>query len=78
MKIKTGLILCGVTALAGYVLYEYGLSLEAKIAVENAAHAMKGSFDKLRKIADSMHVDVVDSTLPNVERTNREWAEIGY
>ena len=77
MKFKTSLILCGATALAGYMLYEYGLSLEAKNAVENAARSLKGSFDQLRRIVESMHVDVADSTLPNVERTNNESAKIG-
>ena len=79
MKVKSALLSAGLFALAGYLFYQYGLSEEAKYAVGQTASTIKGAYENINEILQEMQGHAAEAyPIANVEKTKKEWAEIGY
>ena len=77
-KLKTTLILVGTVAALGAITYRVLLSDEARAGLRNAATAVRDVCEKVCDTVNESYGVVMDDELPNRERTQRQWEELGY
>ena len=77
-KIKTTLVLVGGVALALVAAYNVLLSNEAKESLRNGVRAVKDACDKVCDAVNESYGVVMDDNLPNREKTEQQWSNLGY
>ncbi len=79
MRIKSAILSAGLFAVVGYLFYQYGLSDEAKYAVGRTATTIKSAYENINDMLQEMQGHSTEGyPHANVEKLNKEWAEIGY
>lgn len=77
-RIKTTLVLVGGVALALAATYNILLSDQAKESLRNSARAVRDACDKVCDVVNESYGVVMDDNLPNREKTERQWSNLGY
>ena len=77
-KLRTTVILVGTVAALGAIAYRMLLSDEARTGLRNAATAVKDACETVCDTVNESYGVVMDDELPNRERTQRQWEELGY
>lgn len=77
-RIKTTLVLVGGVALALAATYNVLLSDHAKESLRSSARAVRDACDKVCDVVNESYGVVMDDSLPNREKTERQWSNLGY
>lgn len=77
-RVKTTLVLVGGVALALAATYNVLLSDQAKESLRNSARAVRDACDKVCDVVNESYGVVMDDNLPNREKTERQWSNLGY
>ena len=77
-RIKTTLVLVGGVALALAAAYNVLLSDQAKESLRSGARAVRDACDKVCDAVNESYGVVMDDNLPNREKTERQWSDLGY
>lgn len=77
-RVKTTLVLVGGVALALAATYNVLLSDHGKESLRNSARAVRDACDKVCDVVNESYGVVMDDNLPNREKTERQWSNLGY
>lgn len=79
-KLVGGIVTVSTLIAAGFVIYHYGLSEEAKEGLKKACSTIKEAYEKVSEAVAAAQGEVMvdDAPLPNVQATAQQWANLGY